>query len=139
MQYRHGTADEMSDGGAILVAWNAGGVETLVIRGGKRAAISQMKNDVFPLEIIVVEYQTTGEGEPFEEWTFIPGKNLRSDVERRMAESAWLRNSLESSLRPKTVRKVSQTPTNPMYLDRVVPLTWLYRYTHLQTSKNGTF
>ena len=26
----------------------------------------------------------------------------------------------------------------PMYLDRVV-LTWLYRYTHLQTSKNGTF
>ena len=110
IQSRHGTAlsdAKMSGGDDVLVAWNAGGVETLVIRGGKRAAISQIKTDVFPLEIIVVEYQTTGEGEPFEEWTFIPGKNLRSDAERRMAESAWLRNALEASLRPKTVRKVS--------------------------------
>ena len=106
MQSRHGTADEMSDGGAILVAWNAGGVETLVIRGGKRAAISQMKNDVFPLEIIVVDDQSAGDDEPVKRG-FVPGKNLRSDAERRMAESAWLRNALEASLRPKTVRKVS--------------------------------
>ena len=37
---------------------------------------------------------------------FVPGKNLGRDSERR-AESAWLRNSLEASLRPQSVRRVS--------------------------------
>ena len=106
IQSRHGTAlsdAKMSGGDDVLVAWNAGGVETLVIRGGKRAAISQIKTDVFPLEVIVVDDQTVGNDEPFKR-DFVPGKNLGSDMERRMAESAWLRNALEASLRPKTVR-----------------------------------
>ena len=76
----------------------------MVIWGGKRAAISQMKNDVFPLEIIVVDDQSAGDDDRPVKRGFVPGKNLRSDAERRMAESAWLRNALEASLRPKTVR-----------------------------------
>ena len=36
---------------------------------------------------------------------FIPGKNMGRDSERR-AESAWLRNSLEASLKPLSVRRV---------------------------------
>ena len=78
----------------------------MVIRGGRRAAISQIKTNVFPLEIIAVDGDQDSEnGEPFER-EFVPGKNLRGDAERKMAESAWLRNALEASLRPKTVRKV---------------------------------
>ena len=112
MLSRHGTAGggvegETSRGdAAVHVAWNSGGVETLVIRGGRKAAISQIKTNVFPLEIIAVDGDQDSEnGEPFER-EFVPGKNLRGDAERKMAESAWLRNALEASLRPKTVRKV---------------------------------
>ena len=44
--------------------------------------------------------------ELLEKFLFIPGKNLKSNADRRTAESAWLRNALEVSLKPAVVRKV---------------------------------
>ena len=35
------------------MAWDAGGVETLATRGGRRAAISEVNAEVFPPELVV--------------------------------------------------------------------------------------
>ena len=55
MRCRHGIAgeDDCEDGGDVLVAWDAGGVETLATRGGRRAATWEVNAEVFPPELVV--------------------------------------------------------------------------------------